>query len=410
MTSARNPPPELIWCGKETRTPIAPAALIAEPAEDYGTFASPAPGEAAGISASRDNRLIHGDNRPAMQALAEEFAGRVRCAFVDPPYNKGAGFEHYGDGLAHATWLGTLRDQLALIHTLLADDGSLWITIDDTECHYLKVLTDEIFGRDNFIANVVWQKAYTSNQTARHFSHTHDHILVYAKDVNLFKLGKLPRTDSQKRAFKNRDGDPRGAWKPENLSAGKAYAAGRFPIVGPHGAVFLPPKGRYWRCDEEQFRAWLADGRITFGKAGAGRPMLKKFLAELKDELTANTWWTHEEAGHNKEASIHLKSLFGDQDVFQTPKPEKLLQRILSLATQPGDLVLDPFAGSGTTGAVAQKMGRRWIMIEVGEHCRTHVALRMRKVVDGHDPGGITSATGWRGGGGFRGFRVAGTG
>jgi adenine-specific DNA-methyltransferase len=328
--------------------------------------------------------------------------------FIDPPYNTGSAFTHYDDGVEHSLWLSLIRDRLDIICRLLAEDGSLWITIDDNEAHYLKVLCDEVFGRSNFIANVVWQKAYTSNQTALHLSNTHDHILVYAKDVTKFKIGKIPRTEEQKRSFSNSDNDPRGNWKAENLSAGKYYSAGQFPITGPKGTIFLPPKGRYWRCNEEQYETWLRDNRITFGKSGDGRPMLKKFLAEMKDGLTANTWWTHEEVGSNKEASIDLKKMFGDRDdVFQNPKPEKLIQRILTLATEPGDLVLDSFAGSGTTGAVAQKMGRRWIMVELGEHCLTHVRPRLEKVIDGEDDGGISEFSNWKGGGGFRFYNVA---
>ena len=291
---------------------------------------------------------------------------------------------------------------------MLSDDGSLWVTIDDNEAHYLKVLCDEVFGRANFVANVVWQKAYTSNQTAKHLSNTHDHLLAFAKKFSTFQIGKLPRTEDQKQTFANPDSDSRGPWKAENLSAGKFYAAGQFPIVGPSGETFLPPKGRYWRCNEQQYNSWLHDKRITFGLKGTGRPMLKKFLAEMEDGLTANTWWPHEEAGSNKEASIDLKHMFGDRDdVFQNPKPEKLLQRILTLTTNPGDLVLDSFAGSGTTGAVAHKMGRRWIMVELGEHCHTHIIPRLKKVIDGDDAGGVTDSTGWKGGGGFRYYRLA---
>ncbi len=210
------------------------------------------------------------------------------------------------------------------------------------------------------------KRGIVENQTAMHLSDTHDHVLVYAKSASTFQIGKVPRTEAQKKTFSNPDNDPRGDWKAENLSAGKFYAAGQFSIAGPKGHQFLPPKGRYWRCNEQQYETWLRDGRITFGRSGEGRPMLKKFLAEMQDGLTANTWWPHDEVGSNKEASIDLKRMFGDrEDVFQNPKPEKLIQRVLTLASNPGDIVLDSFAGSGTTGAVAHKMGRRWIMVEL---------------------------------------------
>ena len=391
---------ELTWLGKDQRVNLEPRILVEDTAKAYHAS------ERAGPDDIFDNRLIFGDNLLALKALEAEFSGQVKCVFIDPPYNTGSAFTHYDDGIEHSLWLSLMRDRLDLIERLLSDDGSLWITIDDNEAHYLKVLCDQVFGRSNFIANVVWQKAYTSNQTAMHLSH--DHILVYAKDVTKFKIGKIPRTEEQKKSFSNHDNDPRGDWKAENLSAGKYYSAGQFPITGPKGEVFLPPKGRYWRCNQQQYEAWLNDGRITFGKSGEGRPMLKKFLAEMKDGLTANTWWTHEEVGNNKEASIDLKRMFGDrEDVFQNPKPEKLIQRILTLATNPGDLVLDSFAGSGTTGAVAHKMGRRWIMTELGEHCHTHIIPRLTKVIDGDDPGGITETVNWKGGGGFRYYKLA---
>ncbi|MCA8258273.1 site-specific DNA-methyltransferase [Burkholderia sp. AU31624] len=393
---------ELTWLGKDARVHLEPRILVEDTAKSYHAS------ERVGSHDIFDNRLIFGDNLLALKALETEFSGRVKCVFIDPPYNTGSAFTHYDDGIEHSLWLSLMRDRLELIERLLSDDGSLWITIDDNEAHYLKVLCDQVFGRSNFIANVVWQKAYTSNQTAMHLSNTHDHILVYAKDVTKFKIGKISRTEEQKKSFSNHDNDPRGDWKAENLSAGKFYSAGQFPITGPKGEVFLPPKGRYWRCNQEQYEAWLKDGRITFGKSGEGRPMLKKFLAEMKDGLTANTWWTHEEVGSNKEASIDLKRMFGDRDdVFQNPKPEKLIWRILTLATNPGDLVLDSFAGSGTTGAVAHKMGRRWIMAELGEHCHTHIIPRLTKVIDGDDSGGITEIVNWKGGGGFRYYKLA---
>jgi adenine-specific DNA-methyltransferase len=392
---------ELTWIGKDNRPRLEPRILLEDPDKSYH-----APHRVTDNDVF-DNRLIFGDNLLALKALEQEFTGKVKCIFIDPPYNTGSAFEHYDDGIEHSLWLSLVRDRLELLRDLLSRNGSIWISIDDNECHYLKLLCDEVFGRSNFIANVVWQKAYTSNQTAKFISNTHDHVLVYAKDAAQFVIGKLPRTEDQKAKFANPDSDPRGPWKAENLSAGKFYAAGQFSITGPSGKVFIPPKGRYWRCNEEQYNAWLRDSRITFGRSGDGRPMLKKFLSEMNDGLTANTWWTHEEAGSNKEASIHTKDLFGEQDVFQTPKPEKLLLRIIELATESGDWVLDSFAGSGTTGAVAHKMGRRWIMVELGDHCHTHIIPRLKKVIDGEDAGGVTDATGWKGGGGFRYYRLA---
>jgi len=351
------------------------------------------------------NMLIQGDNLDALKALLPYYAGRVKCIYIDPPYNTRSAFEHYDDNLEHSQWLAMIYPRLVLLRDLLAEDGSIWVSIDDNEGHYLKVIMDEVFGRRNFVANVVWQKAYTSNQTAKHLSDTHDHLLLYAKAADRFTVGKLARTAEQEAAFKNPDNDPRGPWKAENLSAGKFYSAGQFTIVGPTGLEFRPPVNRYWRCNEEQYQAWLADNRITFGRARTGRPMLKKFLAEMNQGLTPDTWWRHEDAGSNKEASLDLKKLFPGEEVFGTPKPEKLMQRIIQLATASGDLVLDSFLGSGTTAAVAHKMHRRWIGIEMGEHAVTHCKPRLDKVIAG-EQGGISEAVGWSEGGGYRFYRL----
>jgi adenine-specific DNA-methyltransferase len=391
---------ELTWIGKDDRPRLEPRILLEDKALSHHA-------QTRHEEDIFDNRLIFGDNLLALKALEQEFTGKVKCVFIDPPYNTGSAFEHYDDGIEHSLWLSLIRDRLEIIRCLLSDDGSLWITIDDNEAHYLKILCDEVFGRTNFVANIVWQKAYTANQTAMHISNVHDHILVFAKNTTAFKLRKISRTEDQKAKFRNFDNDPRGAWKAENLSAGKFYAAGQFEITGPTGLKFLPPKGRYWRCNEEQYRRWLEDNRITFGLSGGGRPMLKKFLSEMDDGLTATTWWTHEEVSNNKQASIDLKNLLVDVPIFQSPKPEQLISRIIDLATKPDDLILDSFAGSGTTGAVAHKMGRRWIMIELGDHAITHCVPRLQKVIDGQDLGGITEAVGWKGGGGFRFCRLA---
>lgn len=351
------------------------------------------------------NMLIQGDNLEALKALLPFYAGKVKCIYIDPPYNTKSAFEHYDDNLEHSQWLAMMWPRLEILRDLLSEDGSIWISIDDNEAHYLKVISDDIFGRKNFVTNIVWQKSYTSNQTARHISDTHDHVLLYAKNTSLLKLGKISRTDIQKKSFKNPDNDRRGEWKAENLSAGKYYAAGMFEITGPTGKKFLPPKNRFWRMNEETYQEWLDDGRITFGLRGDGRPMLKKFILEMKDGLTPNTWWKHEEVGSNKNASTDLKALFPGKEVFGTPKPESLIRRIIQLATNPGDLVLDSFLGSGTTAAVAHKMGRRYIGIEMGDHAVTHCAPRLQKVIAG-EQGGISESVGWQGGGGFRFYRL----
>lgn len=351
------------------------------------------------------NMLIQGDNLEALKALLPFLSSQVKCIYIDPPYNTRSAFEHYDDNLEHSKWLAMIWPRLELLREMLAEDGSIWVSIDDNEAHYLKVIMDEVFGRNSFVANVVWQKSYTSNQTAKFISDTHDHILVYALNPTCFSLGKIERTEEQKTSFRNPDNDPRGPWKAENLSAGKYYAAGQFEIVGPIGKTFRPPKNRYWRCNQQTYETWLQDGRITFGIKGEGRPMLKKYLSEMDSGLTPNTWWTHQDVGSNKLASTDLKNLFPSQEVFENPKPENLIRRVLQLATNPGDLVLDSFLGSGTTAAVAHKMGRRYIGIEMGEHAVTHCVPRLNKVIEG-EQGGISKSVSWKGGGGYRFYRL----
>ncbi len=403
---------ELTWIGKENRPKLEPRILLEDPAKSYHAK------HRVTDKDTFDNQLIFGDNLLALKALETEFAGKVKCVFIDPPYNTGSAFTHYDDGVEHSIWLSLMRDRLEIIRRLLSDDGSLWITIDDNEAHYLKVLCDEVFGRINFVANIVWQKAYGPRSNAHLISDSHDHILVFAKDKPKASFGLLGRSDEQTAKYRNPDNDPRGPWKPENSSIsllsgqrGKQFAKtgvseNIFEIVSPTGVRHLPPKNRCWAFSPRKYEELLADGRIMFGSDGNARPSVKRFLSEISSGVIAQSVWLHDEVGHNQDASREIRELFPD-DAFGTPKPEKLLHRIIHLATNPGDLVLDSFAGSGTTGAVAHKMGRRWIMIELGEHCHTHIIPRLQKVVDGEDKGGISEAVNWQGGGGFRYYALA---
>jgi adenine-specific DNA-methyltransferase len=393
---------ELTWIGKENRPKLEPRILIEDPALSYH-----APRRVSEED-SFDNRLIFGDNLLALKALEQEFAGKVKCIYIDPPYNTGSAFEHYDDGVEHSLWLALMRDRLEILRRLLAPDGSLWVTLDDNECHYAKVLLDEVFGRQNFVATVVWQKVYTVKNTARQFSAMHDYLLVYASNGELWTPNALDRTDEQDQAYRNLDDDPRGPWKATPLHARNPYSAGRYTIVSPSGRSISPPTGTYWRVSKERYEELLGDNRIWWGKGGDGVPAQKRFLDEVKVGVTPSTLWMHSEAGHNAEAKNELRRLLpGEVDLFLTPKPERLIRRVLQTATTRGDLVLDSFAGSGTTGAVAHKMGRRWIMVELEDTCHTHIIPRLRKVIDGTDPGGVTEAVGWKGGGGFRYFRLA---
>ncbi|WP_291986691.1 site-specific DNA-methyltransferase [Candidatus Accumulibacter sp. ACC007] len=394
---------ELTWIGKENRPRLEPRILLEDLARSY---------HAAHRMSDEDifdNRLIFGDNLLALKALEAEFSGKVKCVFIDPPYNTGSAFTHYDDGVEHSIWLSLMRDRLEIIRRLLSEDGSLWITIDDNEAHYLKVLCDEVFGRANFITSVVWQKIYTTKNTAKHFSGMHDYILVYTKNAEKWRRNDLPRTAKQDDAYKNPDSDPRGPWKATPIQARNYYGKGLYSIKSPSGRVIEgPPKGTYWRISEDKFLGMQTDNRIWWGEKGGNTPAQKRFLSEVQGGVVPSTWWSHDEAGHNAEAKNELRAISADADeMFITPKPERLIKRILEAASNPGDLVLDSFAGSGTTGAVAHKMGRRWIMVELGEHCHTHIIPRLKKVIDGEDPGGISKTVNWQGGGGFRYYRLA---
>jgi adenine-specific DNA-methyltransferase len=352
-----------------------------------------------------DNRLIFDDNLLVLKALEQEFSGKVKCVFIDPPYNTGSAFEHFDDGVEHSIWLSLMRDRLEIIRRLLSNDGSLWITIDDNEAHYLKIVCDEVFGRVNFVANLIWEKADSPRNSARQFSTDHDHILVFSKNPDWVPR-RLERTEEANSIYSNPDNDELGEWLPGDPYANKPYSKGQYKITGPTGRVFIPPPGRYWRISEARFRELDANGRIWWGPKGDARPSIKRYLSEVGD-LVPRTLWPKNDVGSNRTSKNEMRSLFPGDTSFGTPKPERLLQKILSISTGSGDLVLDSFAGSGTTGAVAQKMGRRWIMVELGDHCHTHIIPRLKKVIDEQDKGGITEAAKWQGSGGFRYFRLA---
>lgn len=414
MTMTKPQKLELTWTGKDKRPRLEPRILMEEKTLSYRR-ARPAhvprdlldEGAERALPAIDDNLLIQGDNLLALKALEAQFAGKVKCVFIDPPYNTGSAFTHYDDGVEHSMWLTLMRDRLEIIRTLLAEDGSLWITIDDNEAHYLKVLCDEVFGRNNFVANVIWQKRFSPNSTAVHLSDSHDHVLVYAKAKDFWKRNLLPRTEKSDSSYKNPDSDSRGVWTSSDLSARNFYSLGEYGVATPSGKeISGPPPGRYWTISKEKFLELNADNRIWWGAKGENQPRLKRFLSDVRDGVVPQTVWSHEEVGHTQEAKKEALS-FNSVDVFGTPKPERLMKRVIEIATNPGDLILDSFAGSGTTGAVAHKMGRRWIMVELGEHCHTHIVPRLKKVIDGEDQGGISKAVNWQGGGGFRYFRLA---
>jgi len=394
---------ELTWIGKENRPRLEPRILLEDPEKSYHAQHR--------VSKNNifDNRLIFGDNLLALKALEQEFVGKIKCIYIDPPYNTGSAFEHYDDGIEHSLWLSLMRDRLESLRSLLAGNGSIWISIDDNEMPYLRVLMDEVFGRQNFVAQCIWEKVYSPKSSAKFLSENHDYVICYAKDLSRWQRNLLPRTEKQDKAYRNPDNDSRGPWKPGDLSARNYYSVGRYPIACPSGRVIPgPPQGMYWRVSKEKLAEMDNDGRIWWGKDGNNVPAIKRFLSEVIEGVVPETIWTYQEVGHNQAAKQHLKQLLPDEEeLFITPKPEGLIERILTIATSPGDWVLDSFAGSGTTGSVAHKMGRKWIMAELGEHCHTHIIPRMKKVIDGTDHGGITKVVDWEGGGGFRYFRLA---
>lgn len=351
--------------------------------------------------ASAQNLLIQGDNLEALKALLPFYAGRVKCIFIDPPYNTKSAFEHYDDNLEHSQWLSMMYPRLELLRDLLSEDGSIWVTIDDNEAHYLKVVMDEVFGRKNFISNVIWEKRFSPNSTAIYLSDSHDNILVFSKQKSSWKRNLLPRTEKSDSTYKNPDKDQRGPWTSSDLSARNFYSLGSYSVVTKRGRTIAgPPPGRYWTISLEKFNELDRENRIWWGNTGDNQPRLKRFLSDVRDGMVPQTVWHHTDVGHTQEAKKEIVSLFG-ADVFGTPKVERLIERVLTIATSSNDLVLDSYLGSGTTAAVAQKMGRRYIGIEMGEHAVTHCLPRLKKVVDG-EQGGISEALGWKGGGGFR--------
>ncbi len=391
--------PTLDWLNREDAftTSARVAYRLLEPVSVHG-------------AAGSDNLLIQGDNLEALKALLPFHRGQVKCIFIDPPYNTRSAFEHYDDNLEHAQWLSMVLPRLQLLRELLREDGSIWVTIDDNEGHYLKVLMDEVFGRGNFVANVVWQKKYTIANDAKWLSENHDHVLIYARTKVTWRPFRLGRTEAMNDRYRNPDDHPKGSWKATPLYAKRAGSEREqaFSFRFKNGVVWSPPRGNSPRFPASLLREMDEADEIWFGTDGTAEPARKTFLGELSaDGPPSATMWLHSEVGNNHEAREEAKA-FDVADAFGTPKPEKLLRRILELATQPNDLILDSFLGSGTTAAVAHKMGRRWIGIEMGEHAATHCLPRLQKVIEG-EQGGISKAVHWQGGGGFRFMRLGET-
>ncbi len=404
---------ELTWIGKDQRPRLEPRVLVEDPAKSYHAE------HRVSENDFFDNRLIFGDNLLALKALEQEFTGKIKCIYIDPPYNTGSAFAEYEDGIEHSLWLSMMANRLELLRGLLSENGSLWVQLDDNESHYCKALLDEIFGRCNFISNVIWQKSYAVRSNAGFISSSHEHILVYAKNRERLTLNGFQRTAEQRGRFRNPDDDPRGPWQSAAFTIslvggarGRQFAkTGQsdniYEVESPSGKRFLPPPNRCWARSPEGFEQLNHEGRLYWGPNGDRAPRLKMYLSETSEEVMPTSLWADGELfGFNQDGVREVRSLeLGE--VFPTAKPEKLIHKVLTLATTPGEWVLDSFLGSGTTAAVAHKMGRRWIGVELGGQANKLCAPRLKKVIDGNDPGGITETVGWKGGGGFRYFTLA---
>lgn len=357
------------------------------------------------------NMLVQGDNLEALKALLPYYAGQVKCIFIDPPYNTRSAFEHYDDNLEHSQWLSMMYPRLELLRDLLAEDGSIWVTIDDNEAHYLKVIMDEVFGRKNFVANCIWQKKYAVANDHKTIAPMHDHILVYQKSIN-WQRKLLPRTNEKDRQYRLED--EKGTFRPDNYTCSKTADERPnlyYSIIQPNtGKEVWPSKTRVWAYSKEEHLRHVREGFIYWGKDGLAKtPSFKRYKHLLRNKgIVPQTLWTHEFAGHTDAARKEARVVLGTSslsDDFLTPKPESLIERIFQISTSEGDLVLDSFLGSATTSAVAHKMGRRHIGIELGDHAVSHCQPRLQKVVDG-EQGGISKEVNWQGGGGFKFYRL----
>lgn len=374
---------------------------VQSPKEEGVTYS-----ERADLEPAEDNLLVLGESGDVLEALtqvpelADKYVGQVKCVYIDPPFNTEQTFANYEDNLEHSIWLTMMRDRLIHLRTLLSDDGSIWVHLDDVENHRMRVLLDEVFGAGNFVAQIVWEKLYARKSNNESFSTNHDFILVYTKGGANF--AKLPPSQELISRYKNPDGDPRGVWQSVSFSVRTDDPAKRvdyrYEIELPSGRVVGPPEGRHWNGKRHRYELMLEQNLLWFGKDGDSRPREKSFVEMDSIEVIPFTIWPRTEVGDNDLAKKELKNLFpGENDVFATPKPERLIERILHLCTDPGDIVLDIFGGSGTTAAVAQKMGRRWVTSELIEDTFSRFTLpRLTKIVNGADQGGISQTAGER--------------
>ena len=390
---------ELTWVGKYEEHVIEPRILVEDRKKSYGDPRS-------------ENMLIHGDNLIALQALQQDFAGRIQCIYIDPPYNTGSAFEYYDDCVEHSIWLSLMWQRLKLLHSLLCEEGSIWISLDDSEAHYLKVMADEIFGRKNFIADVAWEKSDSPRMDAKLFSTRYDHTLVYAKNIDKVIIRQIESTSVPAHYDKTEPDGRRYYLKPLRAMNQNDSREARpnlyYPLTAPDGTIVYPrrPDGSdgTWRWSAQKVEN--SPNLIEWVRGRNGWSPYYKIYADEHTSRPPETLWHFEDAGSNRVSKAEIKALFKTEKAFETPKPEKLLKLIFEIATQPGDWVLDSFLGSGTSTAVAHKMGRKYIGVEMGEHAYTLCKLRMDKVIDG-EQGGISKAVNWHGGGGYHFYELA---
>ena len=395
--------PEIVFKGKEyvynhhLSVPYRP--LVADKAKGIG------PEDLA------SNLVIHGDNLHALKALLPRYAGKVDLVFIDPPYNTGNEGWCYSDGvnspimkewlstnpvdtedmLRHDKWLCMMWPRLVLLRELMADTGSIWITLDDNEVHRARMLLDELFGEKSHVGTLIWQKKYSTKSDTRFFSESHEYVLVYAKDTENVRIQGLERTEAQDAIYKNPDNDLRGVWTSDNLLRTEARDYAIFPIRGPGGEAYFPPAGSSWRYNKEKIDELRAENRLWFGVDGTARPRLKRFLNEVQQSVPAQTIWTYQEVNHSDGAKKNLAEIFGGKDApFATPKPIELLDRVIHIATDPDSIILDSFAGSGTTAhavlkANAKDGGRRkFILVEGEDYADKLTAERVRRAIAGY--------------------------
>jgi adenine-specific DNA-methyltransferase len=372
-------------------------------------------------SDKKENMLIKGNNIYALKYLEKDFSNKIKCVYIDPPFNTGKTFDHYADGLERGLWLSSIKARLEIIKNLLSDDGVVMVHIDDSEMPYLKIIMDEIFaGRSktsgsknntgNYVATIVWQRKVSPQNDAKFFSDVHDYILVYAKNKNQLRLNLIERTETQNDRYKNIDNDSRGVWMSSDLTVKTPSPNYIYEITLPSGRKVSPSKSRSWVVSKEKYQQLLKDNRIWFGSHGNNMPRLKRFLSDVKQGIVPTTLWFRDEVGDNSEAKQELKTILSDDkkvQIFTTPKPERLLLKLLKLATNENDWILDAYLGSGTTCAVAHKLKRKWIGIENGKQLKEICIPRLLKIIEGKDRNVVSEMTKWNKGGDFDLYEIA---